>query len=76
LIVGAARNCAEGLAATLPRLGRLASTFGRANFVLAANDPTDSTGDVLREWARTRDDVRFIAFDGHNACLDAALKAA
>ena len=64
LIIGTARNCAEGLAATLPRLGRLTSTFGRADFVLAANDITDTTGSLLREWARTRDDVHLIDFDG------------
>ncbi len=64
MIIGVARNCAEGLIATLPRLSRLASTFRSANFVIAANDLTDATGEILRDWARMRDDLRLIAFDG------------
>lgn len=64
LIVGLARDCAEGLRATLPRIERFRSTFSKCKFVVVTNESIDDTDDVLNNWASTSNNIEIIALDG------------
>ncbi len=64
VIAGLARNCAEGLRTTLPRLSQFCHTFRKLRFVFVTNDNEDDTEEVLRTWARGRSDVEIIQLDG------------
>ncbi|MCJ9670597.1 MULTISPECIES: glycosyltransferase family 2 protein [unclassified Neorhizobium] len=63
-IVGAARDCEEGLLQTLPRLSRLQQSFTRTKFFIVTNDSEDRTEKVLRQWAEATHDARIQNVDG------------
>jgi glycosyltransferase involved in cell wall biosynthesis len=64
LVVGAARNCVQGLRATLPRLERLQDSFESVKYVIVTNDSNDGTPDVLRDWAKRVPNVELVCLDG------------
>ena len=64
LVVGAARNCAEGLKASLPRLERLQHSFEHVKYVIVTNDSTDGTHDILRDWSKRVPGVELVCLDG------------
>ncbi len=63
LIVGAARDCAAGLRATLPRLERFKQTFDEVSYIIATNDSKDETENILEEWAKEQHRVEIIKLD-------------
>ncbi|UIY31434.1 hypothetical protein LZK73_30585 (plasmid) [Neorhizobium galegae] len=63
-IVGAARDCEEGLVQTLPRLSRLQQSFTRTKFFIVTNDSEDCTEKVLRQWAEATHDAHIQNVDG------------
>lgn len=63
-IVGLARNCAVGLKATLPRIGRFYDTFDKINVCLITNDSNDDTDLVLFNWTKNRGDAQVMQLDG------------
>jgi glycosyltransferase involved in cell wall biosynthesis len=64
LIVGTARDCEEGLRATLPRLTRLRESFRTTKFLFVTNDSKDGTERVLREWSADVHDAHIQSVDG------------
>ena len=64
LIVGLARNCAVGLAATLPRLGRFSGSFDEVEYVIVTNDSADHTPAPLKAWSLERTNARIIEISG------------
>lgn len=63
LVVGAARDCATSLLATLQRLERLKETFDEVRFVFITNDCRDETELILANWARDKTNVELINLD-------------
>jgi glycosyltransferase involved in cell wall biosynthesis len=51
VFVGTARNCARYLPDALERWSQLATLFSPAHFLVAENDSTDGTKDILAAWA-------------------------
>ena len=64
LIVGLARNCAVGLTATLPRLGRFSASFDEVEYVIVTNDSADHTPALLKAWSLERTNARIIEISG------------
>lgn len=64
LVVGAARNCAGGLVASLTRLENLKDSFEDVYYYFITNDSQDSTAEILDHWARDRPNVRISCLDG------------
>lgn len=64
VFVGAARNCAAFLPAALERWKELAGLFREAHFLVAENDSTDATKQILADWARGASDRRVLTLDG------------
>lgn len=64
LVVGLARNCAEALVASRPRIEALSESFSRTDFCFVTNDSTDNTAAYLHAWARDRSDIEILDLTG------------
>lgn len=60
LIVGLARNCANGLESTLPRLKNFKNTFSNVDFRIITNDSTDNTENLLDNWELQESNIKII----------------
>ena len=60
LIVGLARNCANGLESTLPRLKNFKNTFSNVHFRIITNDSTDNTENLLDNWELQESNIKII----------------
>lgn len=64
VFVGTARDCAAFLPAALERWAELATLFRESHFLVAENDSTDATKQVLAGWARGEANRRVLTLDG------------
>jgi hypothetical protein len=64
MIVGLAKNCADGLIKTLPRLDAFKNTFKHVEYRVMINDSSDSTEGVLDKWAEGRKEIRILKQNG------------
>jgi hypothetical protein len=64
VFIGAARNCEPYLERALERWAILRPCFSSARFIVAENDSTDRTKDILAAWASGAPDRRVLCLDG------------
>ncbi len=64
MIVGLAKNCADGLMKTLPRLDAFENTFQHVEYRVMINDSSDTTEAVLDDWAEGRNEIKIIKQTG------------
>lgn len=64
MIVGLAKNCADGLLQTIPRLDAFKNTFKHVEYRVMINDSSDSTEEVLDKWAEGREEIRILKQNG------------
>lgn len=64
VFVGAARNCARDLPRALDRWSRLEQAFDAKAFIVAENDSTDGTKDILERWRSADRRRRVVVLDG------------
>jgi hypothetical protein len=64
LVVGTARNCAEGLRRTLPRLEGFQESFDRLKYIVVTNDSDDDTADILWDWSSQSNNVAVVELNG------------
>jgi hypothetical protein len=67
VFVGCARDCERHLPAVLRNCERLASVYGRVEFVFVENDSTDKTKALLKAWLAVGRRGRLIELDGLTA---------
>lgn len=64
VFVGTARNCARFLPLALERWAALSRLFREAHFLVAENDSTDATKQILADWSRAGPNRRVLTLDG------------
>ncbi|GHT56204.1 hypothetical protein FACS1894109_04460 [Spirochaetia bacterium] len=62
-IVALARDCAEPLKRSIPKIERLRSFFSNSTVVVVENDSIDDTKKVLQQWTETASDVIILSRD-------------
>lgn len=67
VFVGTARNCARYLPDALQRWSLLAPIFDEAHFIVAENDSTDGTKEILAKWAAEGANRSVLTLDGFAA---------
>jgi hypothetical protein len=63
-VCGLARDCEDALRRSLESVARLRDCFDSLDLVVVTNDSADATGEILADWAATREWVTVLRLDG------------
>jgi glycosyltransferase involved in cell wall biosynthesis len=69
IICGIVRNAARGLKRNIPTINRLCKRFGDYHIVIVENDSTDSTKELLQQWAKSQKNIHLLLNNYHTATI-------